>query len=120
LSFGQAAPPTSSRARTIVPGAIGAMAVLGLSYTLYARSAGTVAANMPPAPPDPASLFKSAPTPLPVPSEEQIAVMFPPAPIYVPRRAPVAPVDVDPAAAVDPPEPPAASPQNPGDSNQFN
>jgi general secretion pathway protein A len=104
LSFGQALEKPPSRIFRAMLAGVAAVAVVGGAYWLYAWSAGTPDAAVPPPPAGPASLFKPPPKPLAVPTEDQINAMFPP---VAPRPA---------RPALEAPE----SVQTPGDSQQIN
>lgn len=108
LSFGQALEKPPSKIFRAMLGGIAAVAVLGGSYWLYAWSAGTPDAAVPPPPAGPASLVKPPPKPMPVPTEDQINAMFPPV-VVPPRPAPQADSPTDPTSV-----------EPPGDRNQIN
>jgi general secretion pathway protein A len=113
-----------SPARKIMLAAIGAVALIGVSFVWWARSAGTPQAAIPTPPARPASLLKMPSGPLPVPSQAEIDALFPPLPVRpaasmppeTPDAAftPVAP----PGSVAPPPTPigPAPEPIGPGAS----
>jgi hypothetical protein len=105
-----------SPARKIILGAIGAAALIGVSFVWWARSAGTPQAAIPAPPARPASLLKMPSGPLPVPSQEEIDALFPPVPVRPAAPAPQETPDEAFTPVAPPPTPsgPAPEPTGPG------
>jgi general secretion pathway protein A len=93
LSFGQSLEEPRPVRLKLFLGGVAAAAALAVGYVMYAQSAGTPQAAVPPPPARPATLIKPPQPPLAVPSDEQVLEWFPPSPMVQPRPAP-SPVDV--------------------------